>query len=75
MAIFCILSFILAGLVVGAITDMYWFLLIGGFIGLIIGAILEAMHSSKIKCTDDISGFPPVRDMLNKGWQLYEPTA
>ncbi len=78
---FALIGFAAVGLIIGIVADGYWFagLLVGGFIGWIVGQALKSQKTSKANIKDTsqstIRNYPTLRKMISEGWQFSKPSA
>lgn len=78
---FAFIGFAVVGLIIGVVADGYWFagLLVGGFIGWIVGQALKSQKTSKANIKDTsqstIRSYPTLNKMLNERWQFSKPSA
>lgn len=78
-----LIAFPVLGIILGLTIWGLWalWLIVGAFIGTIIGLILSSIDDSiiskeaGIKKRNDISGFQPIIDLFKSGWTTTEPTA
>ncbi len=78
-----LIAFSLLGLILGLTLENMWlfFLIAGGFVGLILGNILSSIddsiiaNESGIKKESDISGFKLIAILRKKGWTTTKPEA